>query len=68
MIVERVYEFEVDPDQIALHYHDDYQRFIAISDNEDTSDFVFYLVDTYGFDVLRDDLDLSPSGVIDRIF
>jgi hypothetical protein len=68
MIIESIREYNLDPDDAANFYSLDYQEFIAFSDNEDTWDFVVYLIDKIGVQQIVTDLGLQPEGAIDRAF
>ena len=68
MIIETTREYSVNPDEIAVLYHEDYQEFIQFTDNESTEDFVLYLMDKLGVDQIVSDLNLEPEGAIDRTF
>lgn len=67
MIVERIAEYNIDPDQVAVALHDDYQDFIQKTDNEDTWDFVYYFIETFGFDYMINELGLRPEHYEDAV-
>jgi hypothetical protein len=68
MIVERISEYNIDPDEIAVALHDDYQDFIAKTDNEDTWDFVYYFIESFGFDYMINELGLRPETYQDAVY
>jgi hypothetical protein len=68
MIVERISEYNINPDEIALALHDDYQDFIAKNDNEDTTDFVHYFIETFGFDYMINEMGLRPETRLDSVY
>jgi hypothetical protein len=71
VIIERVVEYQIDPDDVAAKYYDDYQEFIQKNDNEDSWDFVVYLVERYGLDDLLDFMGeeyVEKSVVTERFF
>ena len=61
MIIERISEYNIDPDLVAEYFHDIYQEFIAKNDNEDTSDFVYYMVESYGLDYILHELSIETD-------
>ena len=61
MIIERISEYNIDPDLVAEYFHDIYQDFIAKNDNEDTSDFVYYMVESYGLDYILHELSIETD-------
>jgi hypothetical protein len=67
MIIESVREYFVNPDDAADFYPIEYQEFVAFSDNEDTTDFLIYLVERFGSEQIISDLNLVVEGAIDRI-
>jgi len=67
MIVERIAEYNIDPDDVAVALHDDYQDFIMKTDNEDTWDFVYYFIETFGFDYMINELQLKPESYQDSV-
>jgi hypothetical protein len=67
MIVERIAEYNIDPDEVAVALHGDYQDFIAKFDNEDTWDFVYYFIETFGFDAMINELGLRPESYQDAV-
>lgn len=67
MIVERVAEYNIDPDDVAAALHEDYQDFIMKTDNEDTWDFVYYFIETFGFDYMINELQLRPEFYSDSV-
>jgi UDP-galactopyranose mutase len=68
MIVERIAEYNIDPDEVAVSFHDDYQDFILKTDNEDTWDFVYYFIETFGFDYMINELALRPESFQDSVY
>jgi hypothetical protein len=68
MIVERISEYSIDPDEVAVSLHDDYQDFIEKNDNEDTTDFVHYFIETFGFDYMINELGLRPEVYQDSVY
>lgn len=68
MIVERIAEYNIDPDEVAAAFHNDYQNFIMKNDNEDTWDFVYYFIETFGFDYMINELDLKPNSYQDAVY
>lgn len=67
MIVERISEYNIDPDEVAVSFHEDYQDFILKFDNEDTWDFVYYFIESFGFDYMINELGLSPEASQDSV-
>jgi hypothetical protein len=68
MIVERIAEYNIDPDEVATSLHDDYQDFILKTDNEDTWDFVHYFIENFGFDYMINELGLRPQTYQDSVY
>lgn len=68
MIVERISEYNIDPDEVAVAFHEDYQNFILKFDNEDTWDFVYYFIESFGFDYMINELRLSPEASQDAVY
>jgi UDP-galactopyranose mutase len=67
MIIERVAEYFVDPYEVAVQLHEDYQDFIARTDNEDVEDFVRHFIEEYGFQPIVGELGIAPESYIDRV-
>ena len=61
MIIERISEYHIDPDLVADYFHDIYQDFIIKSDNEDTEDFVRYMVEQHGLDYILYELSIESD-------
>lgn len=68
MIIERISEYNIEPDAVAVSLHEDYQDFILKFDNEDTWDFVYYFIETFGFDYMINELGLRPESYQDSIY
>lgn len=68
MIIERISEYSIDPSEVAVALHDDYQDFILKFDNEDTWDFVYYFIETFGFDYMINELGLRPESYQDSVY
>ena len=68
MLVERISEYNIDQDLVAAYFHDIYQDFIVKNENEDTADFLIYMIENYGVNYIIHELSIEPEGVIDRTF
>jgi hypothetical protein len=68
MIVERIAEYYINPDNVAVAFHDEYQEFIQKSDNEDTWDFTVYFIETYGLSAIVNELELLPESHQDYVY
>jgi hypothetical protein len=67
MIIERVAEYYLDPYDVAVQLHEDYQDFISRTDNEDAEDFVRYFIEEYGLQPILAELGVAPESYIDRV-
>lgn len=62
MIVERVTEYTIDNDAVAAAFHDEYQEFIIKNDNEDTWDFVAYVIERFGLEAILEEPGLAEAS------
>lgn len=61
MIIERVLEYNIDSELVADYFHDIYQDFIIKNDNEDTDDFVRFMVEEFGLDYIVHELSIETD-------
>lgn len=61
MIIERTLEYNINEDLVAEYFHDIYQEFIIKNDNEDTADFLRYMVEIHGLDYIIHEFTLEPD-------